>query len=371
MSTVALNTPLPVAVQDSLAPIGYSDEAQRAATVVIVDQNVGHVSVTDTNVEVLPLQEALKTHDWVQDLLWSLISPDENDDVRRVAESTEPVNGHFIHVKAGADVKLPLQAFTVLETPQGRQHVHNLTVIEEGARVEVVSGDAVAPIVRAGEHVSISETFIRKGAVYKETSLEHWGGDMQVRSYSRTLIEDDATVTTTSIALHGIKHHQDDAKTVVGRNATYNAQSVVYAPEGTERVSISELELLGDGASAENLARMVAAGGRIEHHSKLVGTGTNTKGYLGCDGLKIDDQGYIESVPSLRAINDQSQLSHEASIGTIDQEKLGYLMATGLDEEAARNLIISGFLDLEEGVLPESAREQVRGFVAQARSGAL
>lgn len=107
MSTVALNTPLPVAVQDSLTPIGYSDEAQRASTVVIVDQNVGHVSVTDANVEVLPLQEALKTHDWVQDLLWSLISPDENDDVRRVAESTEPVNGHFIHVKAGADVKLP------------------------------------------------------------------------------------------------------------------------------------------------------------------------------------------------------------------------------------------------------------------------
>src|SRR3546814_16082096 len=66
-------------------------------------------------------------------------------------------------------------------------------------------------------------------------------------------------------------------------------------------------------------------GGTSTNRTTLVGEGRDTKGFLGCNGLKLSDEGEILSVPALRARSAQAQLSHEASIGMIDQAKLSYL----------------------------------------------
>lgn len=70
---------------------------------------------------------------------------------------------------------------------------------------------------------------------------------------------------------------------------------------------------------------------------------SETSGFLGCNGLTPTDDGEIFSVPALHALNAKAQLSHETSIGMIDQEKLSYLMASGMNEDQARDLIIQGF----------------------------
>src|SRR3546814_15905920 len=90
------------------------------------------------------------------------------------------------------------------------------------------------------------------------------------------------------------------------------------------------------------------------NRTTLVGEGRDTKGFLGCNGLKLSDEGEILSVPALRARSAQAQLSHEASIGMIDPAKLSYLMASGLSEVAARDLIVPGFLNLAPPHLPEA-----------------
>src|SRR3546814_12656591 len=91
--------------------------------------------------------------------MFKLINPTENEHVAQAAESRHAPVGHFIRVRKGAKVRLPVQVFTLLETPQGRQFHHNITVIEEGAEVEMISGSAVPPSVHAGHHLSISETY--------------------------------------------------------------------------------------------------------------------------------------------------------------------------------------------------------------------
>src|SRR3546814_10918591 len=100
--------------------------------------------------------------------MFKLINPTENEHVAQAAESRHAPVGHFIRVRKGAKVRLPVQVFTLLETPQGRQFHHNITVIEEGAEVEMISGSAVPPSVHAGHHLSISETYLREGATRSE-----------------------------------------------------------------------------------------------------------------------------------------------------------------------------------------------------------
>ena len=44
-------------------------------------------------------------------------------------------------------------------------------------------------------------------------------------------------------------------------------------------------------------------------------------------------------------------------------------MATGLSEERARDLIVQGFLKLDEQQMPEAMRVEVKAMVAAAKSG--
>jgi Fe-S cluster assembly scaffold protein SufB len=55
----------------------------------------------------------------------------------------------------------------------------------------------------------------------------------------------------------------------------------------------------------------------------------------------------------------------------ISQEKLAYLMSSGMSEDAARDLIIQGFLTLKDELLPEIVREEVKKMIAAANSGSL
>jgi len=119
------------------------------------------------------------------------------------------------------------------------------------------------------------------------------------------------------------------------------------------------------------VTRMVSAGGIIHTHAMLVGEAPGTHGFLGCDGLKLDDEGEIMAVPALTAKVEGAQLSHEASVGMISAQKLAYLMASGLDEDTATDLIVRGFLSLHDTPLPEAVRLRVEDMVSAARSGGM
>jgi Fe-S cluster assembly scaffold protein SufB len=66
-------------------------------------------------------------------------------------------------------------------------------------------------------------------------------------------------------------------------------------------------------------------------------------GHIECDAI-IMDNGTNNTVPSLRALHPDAELTHEASIGKIAGEQLMKLMSLGLSYDDAVNRIIRGFL---------------------------
>ncbi|XWN31127.1 MAG: SufD family Fe-S cluster assembly protein [Devosia sp.] len=357
--------------QAILIPIGFETTDHRAATSILVDHEIRVSTSHDEGVEVLPIKDALKRYDWVQDLMFNLISAEENEYVRQAAESMEDPLGHFLWVHDGAKVADPIQSFTLLETPQGRQFTHNITLIGEGADVTLVSGAAVPGRVHRGHHVSIEETYIGKGARCRSIAIENWGADMQVQSYSRTDVGEGAEQVSNQIMLGEIRHHLSNTGSVVHAGARQNDQAIIFAPEGTERVFETETRLAAPGAHSQSVARMVSAGGRIENRALLVGEAGDTVGFLGCDGLKLTDKGEIVAVPSLSARAEGAQLSHEASVGTVGADKIAYLMASGLGEDAARDLIVQGFLNLKDRYIPAELQARVATMILAAKSGGM
>ncbi|MCP4693633.1 MAG: SufD family Fe-S cluster assembly protein, partial [Desulfobacterales bacterium] len=53
------------------------------------------------------------------------------------------------------------------------------------------------------------------------------------------------------------------------------------------------------------------------------------------------------------------EMSHEAAVGKIDRREIEYLMARGLDEEAAISTIVRGFLNVDISGLPAGLKEKL------------
>lgn len=357
--------------RDILHDVGFDDPQSRAATGVLADRAMRIAMTTDPGVEILPLAEALRTYDFVQDLMFGLVSPEANEHIAMVAEHMHDPLGHFVWVKPGAKVKLPVQTFTLLETPQGRQFTHDITLIDEGAEVEMISGSAVPGSVHKGRHISIGECYMRPGSSCRSVSIEHWGDGMEVYSYGYSRMEAGARSQSTAIMMAAVGTHLSQSHSILEADTNAVSQAIIFAPEGTSRTIDTETHLTGAGAKSEDLARMVSAGGRIINNARLVGEAADTNGFLGCDGLKLTDRGEITAVPALQAIAEGAMLSHEASVGMIDNEKLDYLMASGIEEDAARNLIVQGFLSLDDKAIPAGLRNRVVAMIAQAKSGGM
>ncbi|MEM8800960.1 MAG: SufD family Fe-S cluster assembly protein [Pseudomonadota bacterium] len=354
-----------------LHDVGYGDDVHRAATAVIRDGNSLLAQSRDPDVIIMPLADALREIEFVQDLMFGLVAPDANDDIAMVAEHMHDPLGHFIWVKPGAKVRLPVQTFSLVETPQSRQFTHDVTLIDEGAEVELISGSAVPRRVHRGHHISIDEIYLRPNAKCRTVSIDHWGEAMETHSYGYTRLEEGAYSQSTTIKLSPVGQDTSRCETVLHDASTAISQTLIFAPEGTERVLETETRLLGGGAKSEDVTRMVAAGGRIVNDAKLIGEASGATGFLGCDGLKLTEIGEISATPALVAQAENAHLSHEASVGMIDSEKLNYLMAMGIDEDASRDLIIQGFLSLSDSSLPMGLRAKIVELISQAKSGGM
>ena len=107
--------------------------------------------------------------------------------------------------------------------------------------------------------------------------------------------------------------------------------------------SKNELRLLGEGSKANIVARSVVKGNSKQDFYVNLEARAKCYGHIECDAI-IMDNGISETVPALKALHPDAELTHEASIGKIANDQLMKLMSLGLTYDESVNRIIQGFL---------------------------
>ncbi len=67
------------------------------------------------------------------------------------------------------------------------------------------------------------------------------------------------------------------------------------------------------------------------------------RGHMDCTEI-VRDEAVAENVPMVVVRDDRAQVTHEAAIGSVNKKELETLMARGLDEDSAVDVIIRGML---------------------------
>ena len=78
----------------------------------------------------------------------------------------------------------------------------------------------------------------------------------------------------------------------------------------------------------------------------------------------------MQSKPQLDILADDVKCTHGATVGQVDEEAVFYLRSRGLDEDAARSLMIYAFAKESLGAIPvEPLRVQLEELVRSRLTG--
>ncbi len=282
--------------------------------------------------------------------------------------------GSFVFVPKGVEVPLPLQAYFRINGENTGQFERTLIVVEEGAKVHYIEG-CTAPIYATESlHVAVVEVIALARSKVRYTTIQNWSNDVYNLVTKRAHAYEDSTVEWIDANTGSRKTVKYPSIYLRGRGASADIISVAVAGKGQHQDTGAKAVHLAPDTKSRIVSKSVSKdGGRATYrgHVKVAPGATNVVASVRCDALMLDDLSRSDTYPYIDIQEDDTSLSHEATVGKISQEQVFYLMSRGLTENEAQNLIVQGFLEVFTKELPMEYAIEFNRLVKLEMEGAL
>ena len=255
----------------------------------------------------------------------------------------KPKEGYFVWVKK--QINFPISICVSISSKNIIQKMKNLLIIEKGIRAR---GLSLCNSILKGlnsKHYATGKIVLKENSSLDYTHFHAWGNKDEVKTNYEFVLEKNSRMSYVYKSLNSPKNLSLISNVFLKNNASINMKFLISS--NNSKIDLKEtINIEGKGASGNLLLRVVAQkNSKIVAHSRIIAK-NNGRGHLDCQGLLIDEKSKISLIPELVNENKNAILTHEASIGKIDEEQLNYLKTRGLSEKEAIDLIVNGFLNL-------------------------
>ena len=282
--------------------------------------------------------------------------------------------GSFVYVPKGVEVPLPLQAYFRINGENTGQFERTLIVVDEGAKVHYIEG-CTAPIYATESlHVAVVEVIALPGAQVRYTTIQNWSNDVYNLVTKRAHAHENSTVEWIDANTGSRLTMKYPAIYLRGEGATADIISVAVAGKGQHQDTGAKAVHLAPNTRSRIVSKSVSKdGGRATYRGNLkVAPGaTNVVASVRCDALMLDDQSRSDTYPYIDIQEDDTTMSHEATVGKVSTDQVFYLMSRGLTENEATNLIVQGFLEVFTKELPMEYAIEFNRLVKLEMEGSL
>ncbi len=282
--------------------------------------------------------------------------------------------GSFVYVPKGVEVPLPLQAYFRINGENTGQFERTLIVVDEGAKVHYIEG-CTAPIYATESlHVAVVEVIALPGANVRYTTIQNWSNDVYNLVTKRAHAHENSRVEWIDANTGSRLTMKYPAIYLRGEGATADIISVAVAGKGQHQDTGAKAVHLAPNTRSRIVSKSVSKdGGRATYRGSLkVAPGsTNVVASVRCDALMLDDQSRSDTYPYIDIQEDDTTMSHEATVGKVSAEQVFYLMSRGLTENEATNLIVQGFLEVFTKELPMEYAIEFNRLVKLEMEGSL
>ena len=264
-------------------------------------------------------------------------------------KSKEIENGVSVDFKVlnGVKVPTPVHICTGYTKKEGLQNVVFNITIEDGGEVNFISHCSF-PWSKHFKHVAKSNVYIGKNAkmTYLDEHFHSENGGIELETITKAIIDDGGyyynsfTLTKTRVGKLLVDMDMQLKERAVGELiSTIKGQK-------DDLVDIKETVRL-DGKKSHGIAKTVVVAtdqSKAYVKTEAYGNAPESKGHIECNEITKGDNVDVYTIPLLKVTNDTSELTHEASIGRVNQLELETLMAKGLNEDEATDMIIKGLI---------------------------
>ena len=282
--------------------------------------------------------------------------------------------GSFVYVPKGVEVPLPLQAYFRINGENTGQFERTLIVVDEGAKVHYIEG-CTAPIYATDSlHAAVVEVVALPGSKVRYTTIQNWSNDVYNLVTKRAHAHERAHVEWIDANTGSRLTMKYPAIYLRGEGASADVISVAVAGKGQHQDTGAKAVHLAPNTTSRIVSKSVSKdGGRATYRGQLkVAPGaTGVTASVRCDALMLDDLSRSDTYPYIDIQEDDTTMTHEATVGKVSAEQVFYLMARGLTENEATNLIVQGFLEVFTKELPMEYAIEFNRLVKLEMEGSL
>ena len=302
----------------------------------------------DQGVLFLDTDTALQKHpDLVKQYFASVVPVDDN----KFASLNTAVwsGGSFIYVPPCVNIDIPLQAHFQINQAKMGQFERTLIIADEGSIVTYVEGCTAPYYTSTSLHSAVVEIIAKKGAQVRYMTIQNWSKNVYNLVTKRAFAFQDSCVEWIDGNLGSGITMKYPAVILKETGAKTNILSIALA-SSDQQIQDSGGKVIhqAPGTNSHIVSKSISScGGQTTYRGmvKVEKQAHGCKSYVQCDSLILDQQSRADAYPYIESQQSDVAVAHEATVSKINDEQVFYLMSRGLDKNAARLLVVNGFIE--------------------------
>lgn len=344
---------VPKDVKETFERLGIP-EAERAVLAGVkaqYDSEVVYGSLKDVfakdGVIFLSMDDGLKQYpDLVKQYFGTVIK--SNDNKFSALNSATWSGGSFVYIPKGVHVSMPLQTYFRINSENAGQFERTLIIVDEGASVHYIEGCTAPQFSTGSLHSAVVEIIVKKGARCQYTTIQNWYKNVYNLVTKRAFVEAEASMIWTDFNMGSKVTMKYPGFILAGKGATGETLSMALAGAGQHQDTGSKAIHLAPHTSSTIISKSISKDGGRTSYRGMVNVGphaTDSHNTVICDALLLDGRSRSDTYPVDKIFNSRVEVQHEATVSKIGDDQLFYLMSRGISEEAARKMVVHGFID--------------------------
>ncbi len=263
-------------------------------------------------------------------------------------EAQETEHGVRAHIKVAPGVKVEQSVHLCfgMTTEEGLQEIESVFDIGAGAEIGFLAHCTFPNAVEL-KHVMDARIHVGPGATMRYNEAHYHGsqGGIEVLPVTQAQVDEDGrleiefNLTQGRVGRMAIEFEADVAERGVAELSTK-----AYGSDDDEITVNEVVRLNGEGARGLTKTRVAVRDQAVsEIYTTAEGNAPGSVGHMDCTEI-VRGKAQARNVPIVVVRDDRARVTHEAAIGSVGRHELETLMARGLDEEEAVDIIIRGML---------------------------
>lgn len=282
--------------------------------------------------------------------------------------------GSFVYVPEGVHIDLPLQAYFRINAPSMGQFERTLIIALPGSFVHYVEGCS-APLYRKNSlHSAVVELIALPNSHIRYTTIQNWSNNVYNLVTKRAIAHDDAQVEWVDGNFGSKVTMKYPCVILKGARSKAQIISVAVASKGQHQDAGAKVIHLGSHTKSHIVAKSISKDGGRSSYRGLLRIGKDAlhaQSRVHCDALLLDPASRSDTYPTVAVHTQTADVGHEATVSKINDEQLYYLMSRGINESAARALIVNGFIDAFVKELPMEYAVEINRLIAHEMEGSI